>query len=237
MTSLLVSPRNLTEALAAFRGGADILDVKNPDEGSLGANFPWIITEIRKSIPENLPLSASVGDVPDLPGTVALASLGALRAGANIIKIGLKGPKTETGAIYLLRKVVKAVREASNSAKVVACGYGDYQRAETIDPLLIPEVASESGANIAMLDTAIKDGKPLTNFLTVDELGDFIEKAHSLDARAALAGSLGREEISKLKLLRPDVIGIRGAVCENGDRRRGSISEASVRKMKKFLED
>ncbi|GAI18919.1 unnamed protein product [marine sediment metagenome] len=43
LTLLLVSPRDINEALAAVRGGADILDIKNPEEGSLGANFPWII--------------------------------------------------------------------------------------------------------------------------------------------------------------------------------------------------
>lgn len=39
---LLVSPMNMEEAQAALAGGADILDVKNPKEGSLGANFPGL---------------------------------------------------------------------------------------------------------------------------------------------------------------------------------------------------
>lgn len=237
MTSLLVSPRNLTEALATFRGGADIIDVKNPEEGSLGANFPWVIAEIREAIPERLSVSAAVGDIPDLPGTASQAAFGALKAGADIIKVGLEGPKEKARVLNLMNEVVKAVKETSNSAQVVACGYGDYQRARTITASLIPKVTHESGADVAMLDTAIKDGKSLTQFLSIDELSDFVEEAHSLGVQAALAGSLGYEEISKLKPLQPDVIGIRGAVCENGDRRRGSISEASVREMKEFLED
>ena len=40
---LLVSPMNVQEAIASEQGGADIIDVKNPREGSLGANFPWVI--------------------------------------------------------------------------------------------------------------------------------------------------------------------------------------------------
>ena len=43
---LLVSPMNLVEAQAALDGGADIIDVKNPKEGSLGANFPWTIRAV-----------------------------------------------------------------------------------------------------------------------------------------------------------------------------------------------
>ena len=44
---LLISPINHEEALESIKGGADIVDVKNPKEGSLGANFPWVIKEIR----------------------------------------------------------------------------------------------------------------------------------------------------------------------------------------------
>jgi uncharacterized protein (UPF0264 family) len=39
---LLISPINTQEAREAINGGADIIDVKNPKEGSLGANFPWV---------------------------------------------------------------------------------------------------------------------------------------------------------------------------------------------------
>ena len=40
----------MKEALRCKEGGADIIDVKNPREGSLGANFPRVIRSIRKSI-------------------------------------------------------------------------------------------------------------------------------------------------------------------------------------------
>ena len=40
---LLISPINTDEARESIEGGADIVDVKNPKEGSLGANFPWVI--------------------------------------------------------------------------------------------------------------------------------------------------------------------------------------------------
>ncbi|KXB04046.1 hypothetical protein AKJ47_00930 [candidate division MSBL1 archaeon SCGC-AAA261G05] len=237
MTLFLVSPISSSEALAAYRGGADIVDVKNPEEGALGASFPWIITEVRQALPEDLPLSASIGDAPDLPGTVTLAALGALNAGANIIKVGLKGPSEKDRAINLMQNVVRAIKKVSDSAEIVACGYGDYQRVGAIKPLLIPEIAHESGADTAMLDTAIKDGKPLTHFLSINKLSEFIEKTHSLNLQAALAGSLGQKEISELKFLKPDVIGVRSAVCTNGDRKQGKITEAAVREVKKVLED
>ncbi|MEJ2306473.1 MAG: (5-formylfuran-3-yl)methyl phosphate synthase, partial [candidate division WOR-3 bacterium] len=44
---LLVSVVNKTEALDSIKGGADIVDVKNPTEGSLGANFPRVIRQVK----------------------------------------------------------------------------------------------------------------------------------------------------------------------------------------------
>lgn len=235
MTLLLISPKDTAEALAAVRGGADILDIKNPNEGSLGANFPWIIAEIRQAMPLDIPISASIGDFPDLPGSAALAAFGAVKAGAIIVKIGVKGPNDVRSATRLVRQVVRAVREADGSAEVVACAYGDFKRAGTIDPTLLPKIVSDGGAHIAMLDTAIKDGKSLLDFLDVEELRNFVEGAHSRGFLAALAGSLGREEMKLLKQIDPDVIGVRGAACEGGDRKRGRISEKRVRKLKKLL--
>ena len=42
---LLVSPSTIDEAKHSV--AADIIDVKKPSEGSLGANFPWVIREIK----------------------------------------------------------------------------------------------------------------------------------------------------------------------------------------------
>ena len=42
---LLVSPSSISEAHCSI--AADIIDVKKPSEGSLGANFPWVIREIK----------------------------------------------------------------------------------------------------------------------------------------------------------------------------------------------
>src|SRR5690606_38342384 len=46
MTQLLVSVRNRAEALAALAGGADLIDVKEPWRGSLGAAPPHVMEEV-----------------------------------------------------------------------------------------------------------------------------------------------------------------------------------------------
>lgn len=50
---LLVSPISVEEARIALEGGADIIDVKNPKEGSLGANFPDVIQSVKRAITKN----------------------------------------------------------------------------------------------------------------------------------------------------------------------------------------
>ena len=83
---LLISPINHEEALESIKGGADIVDVKNPKEGSLGANFPWVIRDIREITPEDKLVSATLGDVPYKPGTVSLAAMGAHVSGADYME-------------------------------------------------------------------------------------------------------------------------------------------------------
>ena len=73
---LLVSVVDADEARTAAAAGADIVDVKNPAEGSLGAPSPAVIAGVRAAVPTELPVSAAIGDMPNLPGTAALAAAG-----------------------------------------------------------------------------------------------------------------------------------------------------------------
>jgi uncharacterized protein (UPF0264 family) len=60
---LLVSVVDADEARAAAAAGADIVDVKNPAEGSLGAPSPAVIEGVRAAVPAHLTVSAAIGAV------------------------------------------------------------------------------------------------------------------------------------------------------------------------------
>ena len=90
-----------------------------------------MIREIKNLASSSLKLSAAIGDMPNLPGTAALAALGAATCGADYIKVGLYGPRTEPEAIALLREVRQAVLEFKTS--VIAAAYADFQSAGTIE--------------------------------------------------------------------------------------------------------
>ena len=214
---LLVSPINKEEAIIASRGGADIVDVKNPKEGSLGANFPWVIRDIKEVVNGRQPISATIGDFNYKPGTAALAALGAAAAGADYIKVGLYDIQTEAQALELLTKITRAVKDYDPSKKVVASGYSDYKRINSISPLLLPAVAAEAGVDVVMVDTGIKDGKSTFEFMDEKELTEFTELAHEHGLENAIAGSLKFEDLPVLERIGPDIIGVRGMVC-GGDR-------------------
>lgn len=226
---LLVSPINREEAVIASIGGADIVDVKNPKEGSLGANFPWIIREVKTVVNGRQPISATIGDFNFKPGTAALAALGAAVAGADYIKVGLYDIQTEAQALELLTKIARAVKDYDPSKKVVASGYSDYKRINSISPILLPAVAAEAGVDVVMVDTGIKDGKSTFEFMDEKELKKFTDLAHEYGLENAIAGSLKFEDLPVLERIGPDIIGVRGMVC--GGDRRTAIRQELVEKL------
>lgn len=227
---LLISPDGVDEALECARAAEhlDIVDVKKPDEGSLGANFPWVIKEIRAAVPADKPVSATVGDVPYKPGTVAQAALGAAVSGATYIKVGLYGCTTPDQAVDVMRGVVRAVKDYRPDAFVVASGYADAHRIGCVNPLAIPDIARRSGSDAAMLDTAIKDGTRLFDHVPPDACAEFVRAAHDSGLLAALAGSIKAADLAELTRIGTDIVGVRGAVCQGGDRNTGRIQPQLV---------
>ena len=216
---VLISPICLDEAQAVFDGGADIIDIKNVAEGSLGASFPWIIRSVAERFKgEPITVSATLGDLPYKPGTASLAALGAIHAGARYIKAGLYGTRTYDEALDVMQAVVHTCRDADPGLIAVAAGYADYRRFGGLDPLTIVKVARDSNADLAMLDTAIKDGSNLFDSLSQDEIAAFVSAAHGAGLQVALAGSLKASHLDRLRGLGADIIGIRGAVCRSHDR-------------------
>ena len=228
---LLISSTDEKEAVEAIAGGADIIDVKNPKEGALGANFPWIIRRIREITPRNVEVSCALGDMPNLPGAVSLAALGAATTGVDYVKAGLYGLKKQEEAVYLMQGVTRAVKDCNSSIKVVTTGYADAKRVGSVNPMLIPDIAHKAEADIAMIDTAIKDGKNLFAFLTINQLRRFVDAAHDYGLKAAFAGSLKKEDLPAVYALGADVVGLRGAACTRGDRVYGRVTRETVREL------
>ena len=231
---LLVTVVDADEARAAAVAGADIVDVKNPAEGSLGAPVPAVIADVRAIVPAELPVSAAIGDMPNLPGTAALAALGAARSGATFVKVGLWGVTTEPDAIALLRAVRDAVAGVPGTV-VVAAAYADAVRAAhaPLAPALLAGVARAAGVETCLLDTAVKDGRGLLTWLSPATLTALVTDAHAAGLRVALAGALRAEDLPVIRDTGADIAGVRSAACHDAERE-GSLDPERVRALRRY---
>jgi (5-formylfuran-3-yl)methyl phosphate synthase len=214
---LLVSVVDADEARLAVDAGADIVDVKNPAEGSLGAPGPGVIERVREVVPRERPVSAAIGDLPNLPGTAALAALGAARSGAAYVKVGLWGTSVTDEAVAVLR----AVRDATDGgAAVIAAAYADAERVpgRPLSPGDVVEAARLSGVGGCLLDTAIKDGRGLFEWLAPEALETLVGEGHAAGLEMALAGALRPEDLGLVRATGADIAGVRTAACRDGRR-------------------
>jgi (5-formylfuran-3-yl)methyl phosphate synthase len=225
---IMISVVSADEAREAMLAGAEILDVKNPEEGSLGAQFPRVIQEVKSIASGKVEISAAIGDLPNLPGTAALAALGAAFCGADYMKAGLYGPRSEAEAIALLQEVKHAVREFGSS--VIAACYADYRRAGTLNPECLPRVAALAGVKGCLLDTYFKDGRSLFHFLEPQALSRLAERAHAAGLLFGLAGGLCEQDLPVARDLGADVVGLRTAVCHE-NKRNGPLDADRVRRL------
>lgn len=211
---LLVSVVSAAEARDALAGGADIIDVKDPREGALGAPSPDVLCEVVRAVGAAAPVSVALGDMPNLPHTAALAARGAALSGAGYVKVGLRGVRELGAAAALMRAVVEAVGPRT---EVIAAAYAD---AGTLDPpalapALLPELVARAGVSGALVDTFVKDGRGVYGWLAESDLRDLIACTRAAGATFALAGQL---ELGQLRRVAADVVGVRSAVCLRGDR-------------------
>jgi hypothetical protein len=211
---LLVSVVSAQEARCALAGGADIIDVKDPAEGALGAPSPRVLCEVMRAVGTVAPVSVALGDLPNLPHTAALAARGAALSGAAYVKVGLRGVRELDGAVALMRAVAAAVEPGT---AVIAAAYADAEALDppALAPSSLPALVERAGISGALVDTCVKDGRGLYDWMSETELTDLIARTRQTGASFAVAGQLTR---GQLRRVAADVVGVRSAVCRGGDR-------------------
>jgi uncharacterized protein (UPF0264 family) len=227
---LLVSVTDAHEARVAVEGDVDIVDVKNPAEGALGAPAPGVVERVREAVPAERPVSVAIGDLPNLPGTAALAALGAARCGAAYVKVGLWGTSTTDEAVAVLRAVRDAI---DGGATVIAAAYADAERVSggPLPPGSVVEAARRAGVGGCLLDTAVKDGRGLFEWLTPEALETLVAEGHAAGLEMALAGALRAQDLSLVRATGADIAGVRSAACRDG-RRTAPLDAERIRRLR-----
>ena len=219
---LLASVACVEEAALALRFPIGIVDLKDPRDGALGACRPevWRTTAaLRDRVAPQTLLSAALGEIRVPRDARRMASRAALaaRLGFDFVKVGLACAAATAEAA--LATVVAASRSAAGEAlraRVIAVSCVDAAVPGALRPMDLPLVASLGGADGCLLDTATKDGRSLTDHLSLEEAARFVGECRGRGMIVALAGSLGIGHLPRLVPLRPDVIGARGALCREG---------------------
>jgi uncharacterized protein (UPF0264 family) len=204
---LLVSVRNAVEAEIAANCGADIIDAKEPRRGSLGPVDPETLSEIILKVAGRKPVSAAGGELLDSTRIT-------FPAGIGYIKLGLANAQAQISWPYMLEKRYALYRKA----RPIAVAYVDHQRAGSPPVSEVLNWARNHRAAGLLLDTAVKDGVGLFDWLTKRELQTIVTAGQSAKMLVALAGSLVGESFERALRLKPDVVAVRGAACPEQNR-------------------
>lgn len=204
MTKLLASITNVQEARVALNADVDIVDLKNPLEGALGALPLAEVHTIVGVIAGRKLTSATIGDLPMDPELLICATEQMAQAGVDIIKLGFFGSDGHRDCIKALKPL------ADKGVRMVGVLFAD----QSPDFGLLPELKA-AGFYGVMLDTAEKAGNNLLDYILLDGLSHFVQLAHACQLECGLAGSLGLLHIPALAALKPDYLGFRGALCKN----------------------
>jgi uncharacterized protein (UPF0264 family) len=206
---LLVSVRSAAEARLALMHGAALIDIKEPDRGSLGRADDAVIAAVVDEVEGKCPVSAALGELrefQELPGRWEALSF---------VKWGLSGCAGTTWPGVLFHHAARL------GSRVVAVAYADAEKAQA--PSVEEVVAFICGQPwpdpVLLIDTFDKSSTTtgrvtLLDSLPLEVIAEVSARCRANHVRIALAGSLHMEEIHKLWPLRPDWFAVRSAVCE-----------------------
>lgn len=205
---LLVSVRDADEAAAAALAGADLVDAKDPALGALGALGPETVRAVAARVGGRALTSAVAGEPA---GAEALAGAVAAMAGTGVdfVKVALP-PDLRTDDAVLSRAASAA------PGRLIAVLFAEDPAA----PNLVARLAAAGFAG-AMIDTAVKDGRRLTDLAGPAGLAAFAAACRAHGLLSGLAGSLALADIPVLAGLGAHYLGLRSGLCHGSDRTRG----------------
>jgi (5-formylfuran-3-yl)methyl phosphate synthase len=203
MTQLLISVKNVAEAHLALDAGVDIIDLKDPSVGALGALGVEETLRILQVVDGLAVVSATVGEQHAYLNDLVLAIEARAEMGIDIIKIAV------SPLFYDENFVVEMAKLSIVGIKIVAVFFADV----ALDFGLL-DVFKKAGFYGAMLDTQAKQ-RNLLQVQTLINLQTFTHKCDQYHLKSGFAGSLRLQHVTELLAFQPSYIGFRGGVCDS----------------------
>lgn len=220
MVRLLISVRDAGEAKTALRSGADVIDVKEPLRGPLGAPDPRTVDEIGRIIGNKLPLSVALGELGDWDPAAWIL----FPRGVSFAKFGLAGCGRRHDWMQRWHKVLS---DFPAGVRPVAVIYADWLAAAAPAPAQVLHAAVENRCGAVLIDTFDKSLGSLLDWFALPELKELVESIRQRQMQVALAGSLSMKTAAQILPLKPDYVAVRGAVCRGS--RTGPVDAERVR--------
>lgn len=222
MTLMLASVTGPAEAEAVLAGGVDIVDLKDPCRGALGAVDAATVRATVAAVAGRHPVSAVTGDLPMQPERVVAAAERMAEAGVDYVKQGIFPGGEPEACIRVLAPLAERVR-------LVAVLFADHAPDFALLPLLC-----EAGFYAAMLDTADKAQGRLLDHMDLPRLRQFVVECRHHRLVSGLAGALEAPDVPRLLVLQPGVLGFRSALCGTGGRT-ATIEAAAVQEIRSLI--
>jgi dihydroneopterin aldolase len=200
----------------------DIIDLKDPNTGALGALDVDETRRIIQAIDGFGLLSATVGEQHAKLNDLILDIEARAEMGIDIIKIAV------SELFYDENFLLEMAKFTIVDIKIVAVFFAD----EKLDLSLLP-MLQKAGFYGAMLDTKTKH-QSLLAVQTKHVLQKFVELCEKNCLKSGLAGSLKSQYIDCLLEIKPTYLGFRGGVCENSSRI-AALSSTKVIEVKNML--
>jgi len=207
MTGMLASVKNKKEAQQVLAVNVDIIDLKQPSKGALGALEVSVVADIVKCIKKKSLVSATIGDLPMQPNLVFNAVKVMAATGVDYVKMGIF-PKGDSMAT--LNKLAEL---NPSNLSLIAVLFAD-----ALPSFNMIEVLKKTGFKGIMLDTMDKNQGSLRQIMDFKQIADFVTQAKQQQLLCGLAGSLRESDIKDLLMLNPDYLGFRGALCQQHNR-------------------
>lgn len=224
MSGFLASVDNLSDAIIVKQNGADIIDLKQPSQGALGALSTSTIQSIVDHLWESSIVSATVGDL-DADISLILDRIQAVAdTGVDYVKVGM------FSQAHIDHCLPSFEYHARRGVKIIAVLFADIE----FDFEATVRACKQARLSGVMLDTAGKKSGSLLHHRSIDELEQFILSAKQYGLLTGLAGSLRAQDIATLLPLKADYLGFRTALCHDQLRTAG-ISANAVKAIKSLV--
>lgn len=225
MKRLLVSVRNAAEARIALDSGVDLIDIKEPNRGALGAADAAVWHEVLHRVDGRVPVSCALGELAE-----ASDASPRVPAGMAFVKVGLAGAATLPAWRQRWAALLAMRPHGCQAAAVV---YADWRAAGAPSPDEMLQQAVALGCSALLVDTFDKRRGDVFQHWPLDSLHAFLNEATHGKLTTLLGGGLTWDSLDPALATPADYLAVRGIVCSGN--RTGVIEEQLCRQLAEQL--